>query len=579
MPLLYKLPSKWTDPWLDLLNPEWAWKHLHAPFEKLGTDIFLTVSPGGNMVWCANASAISQITTRRNDFPKPIEIYGSVDLFGKNVVTTEGAVWRQHRKITSPPFTEKNNHLVWAESLHQARSMVESWVGPDGAGNKTIGKVADDTMRLSLHVISRAGFGVRLLWPGIEDATEKTDRSAEIPGAGQETSTDVPKGHTMSYTDALGSLLHNILWVMLLPRWLLIALPFKPTRKAYQSYSEWDSYMKEMYAAKKAEVLAGEEREGMDLMGALVKGAGITPETLGEPFPSEKRQAPSDHTLTDDEILGNAFVFILAGHETTANSIHFSLLYLALHVQPQRRLQKDLDSVFQGRSISEWDYERDLPNLFGGMAGAVLNEELRLIPPVISIPKKTADGSPQTLLVDGKKVYVEGGTQISLVAAITHRNPRYWPHSPPSDPEHPAHPESNLDNDLEEFKPERWLLASSSAKGMSNGHADVHHQVDKAETDDLGVNTAADTAANLFHPLKGAYIPFSEGFRACLGRRFAQVEVLAVLAVIFSQYSVELAVDEYATDEEVKKMDESGKREVWGRAATQAKTLMRTGMG
>jgi len=219
--LLYKLPSKWTDPWLDLLNPEWAWKHLHAPFKKIGTDIFLTVSPGGNMLWCANASAITQITTRRNDFPKPIEIYGSVDLFGKNVVSTEGGVWRQHRKITSPPFTEKNNHLVWAESLHQAQSMVESWVGIDGARNKTIGKVADDTMRLSLHVISRAGFGVRLLWPGIEDTTAKTDKRAEVPGAGQQTSIDVPVGHTMSYTDALGSLLHNILWVMLLPRWLL----------------------------------------------------------------------------------------------------------------------------------------------------------------------------------------------------------------------------------------------------------------------------------------------------------------------------------------------------------------------
>jgi cytochrome P450 len=100
-----------------------------------------------------------------------------VDLFGKNVVSTEGGVWRQHRKITSPPFTEKNNHLVWAESLHQAQSMVESWVGIDGARNKTIGKVADDTMRLSLHVISRAGFGVRLLWPGLRIQRQRPIKS------------------------------------------------------------------------------------------------------------------------------------------------------------------------------------------------------------------------------------------------------------------------------------------------------------------------------------------------------------------------------------------------------------------
>lgn len=332
--------------------------------------------------------------------------------------------------------------------------------------------------------------------------------------------------------------------------------------------------MREMYAAKKIEVMAGEERQGMDLMGALVKGAGITAETPSGP--------PSKQALTDDEILGNAFVFILAGHETAANSIHFSILHLALDIQSQRKLQKDLDSHFKGRPLDEWDYDRDLPHLFGGMAGAVLNEELRLIPPVINIPKKVSESSPQSLVVEGKKVHLAAGTLISLVTAVVHRNPKYWPHGPPSDPQHPPHPESNLDNDLEEFKPERWMLTDQPPSSTAtNGHAAAnglpHH--DKTETDDLGVNTAADTAASLFHPPRGAYIPFSEGYRACLGRRFAQVEVLAVLAVIFSEYSVELAVDMYASDDEVDRMDKAGRRAVWEKAAGRARGLMRDGMG
>ncbi len=338
--------------------------------------------------------------------------------------------------------------------------------------------------------------------------------------------------------------------------------------------------MKEMYAAKKTEILAGEGRDGMDLMGAIVKGAGITAESLGGFSTTDKTQAAPKQALTDEEILGNCFVIILAGHETAANSIHFSLLYLALNMRSQRRLQDDLASYFQGRPISEWDYDRDLPHLFGGMTGAVLNEELRLVPPVVSIPKQVSKAaSQQTLIVDGKKVQLQGGTPISLVTAIVHRNPKYWPHGPPSDPKHPAHPESNTDNDLEEFKPERWFVDSSTAKASGNGHVDMHQQVSQAERDDLGVNTIADTAASLFHPPKGAYIPFSEGYRACLGRRFAQVEILAVLAVIFSQYSVELAVDDYATDEEVERMDDRQKREVWGKAAARARDLMRTGMG
>ena len=105
------------------MTPDFSWSNLHDSFKELGSDIFILVSSAENLVVVADAEAVAQITTRRNDFPKPTEHYQSVDLFGKNVVSTEGQNWRHHRRITSPPFTEKNNHLVWLESLHQAQSM------------------------------------------------------------------------------------------------------------------------------------------------------------------------------------------------------------------------------------------------------------------------------------------------------------------------------------------------------------------------------------------------------------------------------------------------------------------------
>ena len=187
------------------LEPEWSWRGLYEPFEKLKSGAFLVVSPGKNTLFVADANAISQITTRRNDFPKPTEIYKSVNLFGPNVVGTEGSVWRHHRKITSPPFTEKSNALVFRESIQQGQAMLASWVGTRGGEVRTISDVAADTMRLSLYVISRAGFGVRLLWPHEEGAASKK----------------MPKGHTMTYKDALSVFLENILWVIILPRWIL----------------------------------------------------------------------------------------------------------------------------------------------------------------------------------------------------------------------------------------------------------------------------------------------------------------------------------------------------------------------
>lgn len=346
-------------------------------------------------------------------------------------------------------------------------------------------------------------------------------------------------------------------------------LPFRFTKVANSSFNEWGKYMREIFEAKVAEVMAETETEGMDLMGALVKGSGINQQ------PPEKGMAKPAQALTDDEIIGNAFVFIIAGHETTANAIHFSLLHLALSIGVQRDLQKDLDSIFGSMAISEWDYERDLPKLFGGQTGAVMNEALRLVPPVICIPKCTRDQA-QPITIDGKKCMVPANIRVNLDSVATHRNPKFWPAGPPTDPTHPWHPTSNPDNDLEEFKPQRWLIDVDSKQ---NGQAMPGETAKEADTDDLGVNTAADTAASLFHPQKGAYIPFSEGYRACLGRRFAQVEVLAVLAVIFSRYSVELAVDEYATDAEIEKMSLEERKTVWSKAKARTQDLMLNGMG
>lgn len=50
-----------------------------------------------------------------------------LDIYGRNVVTSEGATWRLHRKITSRPFSERNNQLVHEESVRQALQMMESW--------------------------------------------------------------------------------------------------------------------------------------------------------------------------------------------------------------------------------------------------------------------------------------------------------------------------------------------------------------------------------------------------------------------------------------------------------------------
>ena len=220
LPYLRMLPDSWMKPWLVVMDTQWTVQTQYGFFKEFGADTFLTVSPRRNVLWTVDADVINQLTTRRVDFPKPIDMYGSVDIFGKNVVSTEGQIWRQHRKITSPPFTEKNNHMVWDESILQAKAMLKGWVGPDGEGNRTVSSVATDAMRLSLYVISLAGFGVRLTWPGgDEDSKSKADAAIKSAQTGV-TGDGMTEGHTMTYVDALQTLLHHLIGVMLIPRFL-----------------------------------------------------------------------------------------------------------------------------------------------------------------------------------------------------------------------------------------------------------------------------------------------------------------------------------------------------------------------
>ncbi|KAI4166713.1 MAG: hypothetical protein LQ343_007819 [Gyalolechia ehrenbergii] len=551
-------------------------------FQRLGCDNFMTVSPARNYFHTADAAVIDQITNRRNAFPKPVELYGSTELYGRNVLSTEGQVWKQHRKTVSPPFNEKNNRLVWFESIRQAQGMIRGWMGDQTDSSTTVYTVAEDCMRLSLHVISCAGFGVHLNWSGLgkEENRATAVSSPYLKAEKGPKEPEFSKDHTMSYTEALLTLLHNMVWIRIFPKYLLGALPFKGMQTAYNAYIEWDKYLEELFNDKKHETAAGatgEPQEGMDLMGFLLRGADVTPKSLNDI--SSPGKAPSKPALSDAEIKGNAFIFILAGHETVANSIHFSCVYLALHPASQRRLQASLDHIFGSRPISEWDYDRDFNALFGSMTGAVLAEELRLIPPVYAIPKCVPPKSPpQPLIINDKEFFIPPATYIDLVSPAAHRNPKAWPAGPSSDPIHPTHPTSNTDNDLEEFKPERWLRKhdkTSLEPSLSTNKFTTTPNIEDAPNTATGTNVSS----NLHRPPRGAYIPFSEGYRACLGRRFAQIEVLAVLAVIFKYYSVELAVDKYASDEQVLGMGEGERRSVWEKVGGEVRELLREKMG
>ncbi|KAF4595340.1 cytochrome P450 [Ophiocordyceps camponoti-floridani] len=544
------LPWSWWERWLDLMVPDIMFRSGFEHFKRHG-DSFLVVWPGGHMLHTANAEMIRQMSQRREHFPKWTASYGILRLFGENVVTSEGSVWRTHRKMTSASFNERNTALVFREAVVQTQGMIRAW---ERRGQTALRCVDRDTMRLALNIIGYVGFGLRLLWPGQEVPPGLDSRQARYA------SLSPPEGHSLSFVDTMAGLMENLLPLLLLPRWILRTLP--TTRKATVAYDNYVAYMDELLADKEQRLGQQQGEGGMDLMGSLVRTAYGT-----------------KNGLTRDDIIGNAFIMFLAGHETSANVLHFSMLHLAARPEAQRRLQRDIDRLVGDADPADWDYDELFNGMTASMIGACMNEELRIMPPATELPKKVTPTQDQDVTADGHRYVIPRDTIISLAVVSVQQNPRYWPHG-----ESRVRPGCD---DLRDFRPERWLLErqtgspasppsspspssslSSSSSSSPSGSASPPAQTTGPDADENLLTSS------LFRPERGAYIPFSDGARSCLGRRIAQAEIMAALSVLFRQYSLELDVGEWADDTELEAMSKEDKRRVYGLAQKRSRLVM-----
>jgi cytochrome P450 len=419
----------------------------------------------------ADPEAIKEIYSRREDFVRPIKDYKLLEVYGPCLSTAGWHDWSRHRKPLAAPFNESIMQFVWNESLRQTSAMIRSWASKH-AQEDGIVSVQRDTRTLSLNVLAAIGFHKSYSFHGSSD------------GVPIENEAD-------SYRNTLQTVLDGVIILMLIPAGFLGA-SFMPAswKKIGRASESFKAYMKKMLADE-IEVVTRNGTGTGGIMTAFVHA-------LQEYNVHHRQQAnpPADAKsgkkgLSEDEIYSNLFIINFAGHDTTANTLAFAMMLLAAHPEVQSWVAEELAFVTKDTPAEQWEYKAIFPRLT--RCRAVVLETLRLYPPIMAIPKWTLDKS-QILQVGDKTITIPPGVTTTLYLNSIHTHPQYW--SEPYD-----------------WKPSRWVPASSTP---------VAADLECVENE------------RLYTPPRGTYFPWSDGPQNCPGKKFSEVEAVAVIAHLFS---------------------------------------------
>nr|AVY05536.1 cytochrome P450 monooxygenase [Nodulisporium sp.] len=466
--------------WCRFMIKDWSWEDKRRAHDEYG-EMFLVVSWQGIICYCADAATCWDVMNRRNDFTKPRDKYKILEPYGPNVATAEGSTYRFHVRMTAPTFSDLTgvNNLVWKETTRQTGLLVENWT------KAAPQRLDEDINALTLAVISLAGFGKKL---------ESVHEQAQ----------DIPPGYKISFLTALRHTTSYMLAILLFPTWLLDLTPYAEASLAKR---QLDTYLRQIIRQERSSGGKDTEPE-LGTRGNLLQSV-VHAFQEDEEQPKQAGHQARQRAFSEDEVMGNLFIYLLGGYETTANSIQYGLLALAMLPEIQSKVIEEIDQVYEEAAADgrqELTYRDDFEKL--EYTYGFMYETFRLYPGVTLITKVCE--KPQPIKVHDERtgmartLTLPPGCRVYLSAPGVHYNPRYW-------------------EEPEELRPERWTTQRFS-----------HGGEDESKGKKVG-------AADRTRQMRGTLLTFSDGARACLGRKFAQAEYMAFLAALLRRFRVTLA--------------------------------------
>jgi Cytochrome P450 len=279
------------------------------------------------------------------------------------LLTAEGQQWRMQRRALAPLFARRTVLSFSVAMIDAAAALVERLKLRDGQ----IEDIAVEATRLTLDVLERTMFS-----DGLGRSPEEIRLAMK------------------HYFEAIGRLdpfdvlgLPN--WVPRLSRWKL-----RPMLRLFESAID------AIVSTRRRRIAEDPDSVPRDILTLLL----------------EARDPETGEGLSEVEVRANILTFIAAGHETTANSITWSLFLLSQSPEWRRRVQAEADRELDG------DVEGLAERLVE--TRAVIDEANRLYPPIAAISRAAL--APDELAGEP----IRRGTMVVIAPYVLHRHRALW---------------------------------------------------------------------------------------------------------------------------------------------------------
>jgi cytochrome P450 len=300
---------------------------------------------------------------------------------GPGLLASSEPSWMEHRRLAAPAFHRQRLDAVADEVRAAADAAIVAGLGPDLPSAGAVVDVAALTHRIGLDAVGRALF------------------SADL------------SGHAQRLLDATSDAATLVVRVgrSVLPRaaWTPTAtnLRLRSTRRRLDAIST-----ELVGQRRRLNRLSTAGEHGDDLLGLLL-----------------------DSHLTDQEIRDELVTMVIAGHETVAAAMAWTLMLLAEHPSAQDRLRAEIAG--HAGPVSIVGHQDTLP-----WTRAVVDEALRLFPPAWALSRR----AHQADVIGGREV--PAGTLVIVSPWLAHRRRDMWP-------------------EPLEFRPERFLGVGVARSG------------------------------------------------------------------------------------------------------------------